>query len=480
MKEEYQVSFDRFLEFPKEEAYYIYNDEKNYKIFRISLYFLNASFLFAFLIQIIDNKGFYLSSLLTSLCLIVLILIRIYYNKFFNPQKIRRNLIVFLISLFFIIIINNLAGDTYSPKDTESKDTTENVREKEGVIIIRDGENNDKSYSGWLVLFLLYILFLKLTRTEIIQLYSVGIGVTFLAEIAFSDSFSDSKYITNSIVVILFLMLEVTIESKRKKKFFLRYDYYEKHYFESLRMKKELNYAREMQLSMLPPSSATIGDIEISATSIPAYEVGGDFFDYFKIDDEKIGIFICDVSGHGVASALMLSGLRSCMHLILEDTTDPLEIFNKLNRMIRRTQNKKMFVTAIFTVIDTVSSKCTLFNAGHLPPYKISGDSLELFKIKKHGIALGALENYKNNRSDDEVVFDFVKNDKLIFYTDGISEAMNSSKEEYGYDKLEKFLYNNLDKRPQELLNNLVADINKFTQETPQKDDITVLIIGRN
>ena len=179
----------------------------------------------------------------------------------------------------------------------------------------------------------------------------------------------------------------------------------------------------------------------IAATSLPANEVGGDYYDYFKISEKLTGIFICDVSGHGVASAFLLSGLRSCMHLILEDTSNPKEVFIKLNKMVRRTQNRKMFVTAVFAVIDSVTNKCTLFNAGHLPPYKISGDSSELFKIKRHGITLGATDNFIPDDEDNLVTFDFKKGDKLLLYTDGIVEAMDEIRNEYGFERLEDYLY---------------------------------------
>lgn len=96
-----------------------------------------------------------------------------------------------------------------------------------------------------------------------------------------------------------------------------------------------------MQLSMLPESNTIIYDIEIAGISNPASEVGGDYFDYFHISQDKIGVFICDVSGHGVASGLMLAGLRSSIHLILEDTSEPVAVMKKTKQMVRKTQNKK-------------------------------------------------------------------------------------------------------------------------------------------
>ena len=168
------------------------------------------------------------------------------------------------------------------------------------------------------------------------------------------------------------------------------------------------------------------------------------------------------------------------MHLILEDNSNPKFIIEKLNRMIRKTQSRKMFVTAIFAIIDTEKNKCMLFNAGHLPPYKISGESKEIFKIKKHGLALGAMNIVEAEGAANEVVFDFNKGDKLILYTDGVNEAMNSTKMEYGLDNLELYLNNNADKKTNELLNGLINDVKKFTSNSMQRDDLTLLIIQRN
>jgi sigma-B regulation protein RsbU (phosphoserine phosphatase) len=167
------------------------------------------------------------------------------------------------------------------------------------------------------------------------------------------------------------------------------------------------------------------------------------------------------------------------MHLILEDTSNPKEIFSKLNRMIRKTQSRKMFVTAVFAVIDSAGNLCTMFNAGHLPPYKISGDSNELFKIKRHGITLGATDNLINSKEDDMVTFDFRKDDRLLLYTDGIVEAMNDRKEEYGFERLENYLYAHAESSPPELLEGLVKDVNKFAGDSELIDDISILVLSR-
>ena len=180
-----------------------------------------------------------------------------------------------------------------------------------------------------------------------------------------------------------------------------------------------------------------------------------------------------------MASALLLSGLRSSMHVILEDSKNPKYIFEKLNRMIRKTQSKKMFVTAIFGVINTATNKISLFNAGHLPPYKIDGKSNELLKISRHGVTLGALDEIAPETLDSEVTLDFEQGDKLFFYTDGLSEAMDTKKNEFGFENIERLLYSNLNKSPSEILDAFISGVNNFSKEALQQDDMTIVVISR-
>lgn len=481
------ISFDKYLNYTKEEAYNLFCNQKNLTILRRFLYALILIFGIVLLVVSLDKGFFSLPALLMVFSFLTSLIVRIYYKKIFKISNVRKYLFTILISSLLVFLISNITGKIFYPEQEKPEENVSRVEDnketkinKSGdIVVINDNEDNAESFTDIIFLFAISILFFKLSKNEITQLYALIIGLPLITELIVFNNFETVKSIPTLIFVALFYIIAITTESKRQKNFYNQFDYFYKKNFETHRMKKELNYAREIQLSMLPDSNVKFGDLEISAVSIPATEVGGDYFDYFKISDKKIGVFICDVSGHGVASALLLSGLRSCMHLILEDTTNPKEVFDKLNRMIRKTQNRKMFVTAIFAVIDTEKNLCTLYNAGHLPPYKISGESSELFKIKRHGITLGAMEEIEPETDDNIVVFDFNKKDRLVFYTDGITEALTSRKKEYGFEKLETFLNSNIEKTPSELVNNLVSDIQAFTKGSVQKDDLTILTIGR-
>ncbi len=478
-------SFDRFLEFPREEAYNRYKDEKNLKALRVLLTIFLSILGFASVIDASDLEVEYTFYFYLGIFFIVLF-IRIYYNKILNVENIRRRFFVFFLSLLIIFLLINIFGSFTSKPVVEISAAKEKKKEivkdesKGGISFSIAGQEKKNSTINIIFFFSIALLFLKLSRTEYIQLYVLVFGLPVLTDIIVYGNFNAENLIASTLFSGASLIISYTAEEKRKTRFNSQYDIYQKRHSETVRMKKELDYAREMQLSMLPDANTKLNGIRIAATSLPANEVGGDYYDYFKISDKLTGIFICDVSGHGVASGLLLSGLRSCIHLILEDTTNPKEVFNKLNRMIRKTQSRKMFVTSVFAVIDNSNETCTLYNAGHLPPYKISGESNELFKVRRHGITLGAVDNLSETSDEGEVTLDFKKNDKIVLYSDGITEAMNVNREEYGFERLELFLTHNADKNPEELLNGIINDVNNFRGNSELIDDISLIIVEKN
>lgn len=478
------TSFDHYLTLPREEAYNRFLDEKNLKIFKVILIISILIYSIITIVNLGMNVSLNASLVITLLYLAALTFARIKYNKIFDVSNIRKFVYIFIISQLLIAI----TSDIFYPADTKdvlptSAKTKNEVIKKDTVkkdFTINMSADNKESYIQYIFFTCLLIMIFRFSRAEIIQLFAIGLGVPLLTMILLNTKFNPENGIPSFFFGVLFFIVAITSEGKRRKEFYEQYDFNYRKNFDNIRMKKELNYAREIQLSMLPQNEAIIGDLEIAAISLPATEVGGDYFDYFKISEHEVGIFICDVSGHGVASGLLLSGLRSCMHLILEDNSNPKIVIEKLNRMIRKTQNRKMFVTAIFAIIDLEKSKCMLYNAGHLPPYKIAGESKEIFKIKKHGLALGAMNIIEVEGSHNEVIFDFNKNDKIVFYTDGANEAMNESKSEYGLDNLENYLNNNAERKANELVTGLINDIKRFSGNSNQRDDLTLLIVQRN
>ena len=496
MKIEFLESFDHYLTLPREQAYNEFMDSKNLSILRVMMLVFASIMSIVLIVNIAVHQTFNFSLIITLLYVLALVWCIIFYKKLFNLSNIRRSVIIFLLMqlLMFAVVDLTFPDDPDETEEvSEKKDSKDEQKSEEQK---KDGEkkSGDKeddgtsltiktggkdSYEEYIIFFAIMLMIFKLPRQQMLQLFAIGFSVPLLLGFFTNDSVSWAKTLPNTIFGLILFAIAFSNEKGRQKKFFEHYDFQYRKNFESIRMKRELNYARDIQLSMLPKGEAVINGVGIAGVSIPASEVGGDYFDYFKISDHETGVFICDVSGHGVASGLMLSALRGSMHLILDDTSNPKIVVEKLNKMIRKTQSRKMFVTAVLAIIDTSENKCRLYNAGHLPPYRISGETGEIFRIKKHGIALGAMSTVDKTDSDNLVTFDFKKNDKIILYTDGVNEAMNNVRVEYGLDNLELFLNANSTRSAKELLDGIVADVKKFCGASVQRDDLSLLIIER-
>ncbi len=501
---------DKYINLPRTEAYDRFLDDKNLKSFRTYLVLAIIFFSLTLLVNIFDNfSGEVLAAI--AINLVFLIIVRANYRKLLNSNNIRKFLYYYLVAQIVFACLINFTHIIAGPGDEEitqqvnvdSAAVTDSVAVDSTVVdssriptqevkkdtvwenqsgnmrVTVDFSNNYDTFAEWLMILSIMLVIFTFPKPAMYKIWAFGFVLPIACELIVYGTLEIDNYIGYGNFYIIFFIVAYFTERKTRRKFNEQYDFYLKKNFESIRMKKELDSAKEIQLSMLPESNSNINGIDISGTSVPASEVGGDYFDYFKISDTKLGVFICDVSGHGVASGLMLSGLRSCIHLILEDESDPKIVMEKLNRMVRKTQQRKMFVTAVFAMIDTEKNECKLFNAGHLPPYKISAASSDIFKIKKHGITLGAVDKISVPNHDAEVVFDFNPGDKIVFYTDGLNEAMDAAKAEYGFDRIEKVLFKNTDKSPSELIELLESDVRSFIGVNEQIDDLTILIVGR-
>lgn len=309
-------TFDKYLNLPREQAYNQYLDERNLKIFKTMLAIFSIIFAITVTVNLVDNHSLNLALIIALMNLIVIIFAMAGYKKLFNLSNVRRSVFVFLILQLFIFI----AIEVVYPENADNEDNTEEVKKKSAVkqepdkkdtvktdslskggVQFSMGKKNDDSFVQYVLFFGIMVLIFRFSRTEIIQLFAVSTGVSVLALIFLNSNFTASSSLPNLIMAMIFFVIAITSEKKRQRKFFEQYDVYYAKNYENIRMKKELNYAREIQLSMLPENDAVIGDIEISGISLPASEVGGDYFDYFKVSENEVGIFICGVIGSSCA-----------------------------------------------------------------------------------------------------------------------------------------------------------------------------------
>ena len=242
---------------------------------------------------------------------------------------------------------------------------------------------------------------------------------------------------------------------------------------EKERISTELHMANQIQESMLPsifPAFPERSEFDIYATMDPAREVGGDFYDFFLIDDDHLCMVIADVSGKGVPAALfmMISKIiiQSCAML----GRSAGEILTKTNEALCSNNRMEMFVTVWLGILEISTGRITAANAGHEYPAVMTDGEFELFK-DKHGLVIGGLDGVRYK----EYELKLRPGDKMFLYTDGVAEAMNSEKELFGTDRMLDALNKEPQEKPQQILKNVRDAVDTFVGNSEQFDDLTML-----
>jgi len=250
-----------------------------------------------------------------------------------------------------------------------------------------------------------------------------------------------------------------------------------KEFLSKMRMEKDLSVARDIQMSMLPEACPEVKGYQIAASSTPAREVSGDFFDFIDIDDNTVGFVIADVTGKSVSGALVMTASKSVFRLLSEDKMTVGEIMNRANKQIKKdiTKAKGMFVALLYAVLNVEEKTLGLSSAGQTQPILLSGKTGEATLIETEGDAfpLGIVEFAEY----EETKLQLESGDLLIFYTDGVVEAMNKKEKMYGFDRFLEVIKENRGLKVDLFLEKLIEDINSFVGKAEQHDDLTIVVI---
>lgn len=245
---------------------------------------------------------------------------------------------------------------------------------------------------------------------------------------------------------------------------------------EKERIGAELSLATNIQASMLPhifPAFPTRNEFDIYASMDPAKEVGGDFYDYFLIDDNHLGMVIADVSGKGVPAALFMMASKIILQSVAVLGHSPAEILRRTNEAVCSNNEAEMFVTVWLGILDLTTGKLVAANAGHeFPAIRQPGGSFELYR-DKHGFVIGGMNGVRYK----EYEIQLHPGSKLFVYTDGVAEATNAEKELFGTDRMIDALNRDPDASPQDILRNVRADVDGFVKDAEQFDDLTMLCV---
>jgi sigma-B regulation protein RsbU (phosphoserine phosphatase) len=239
------------------------------------------------------------------------------------------------------------------------------------------------------------------------------------------------------------------------------------------RMQQELNVGRDIQMSMLPvdfPPYPDRKEFSIHALLKPAREVGGDFYDFFFVSDDEICLVLGDVSGKGVPAALFMAVTKTMIKTQAADDSSPASIVTRVNEELSADNPACMFVTLFVAIVNVRSGELRFTNAGHNPPYILRHDGKLDCLDQRHGPIIGAVEGVAYREDQIEIG----EKDTLLLFTDGVTEAMDTSNQLYSEARLEEFLKKS-DNTPEQLTVAVLDAVEQFATGAEQADDITIL-----
>ena len=243
------------------------------------------------------------------------------------------------------------------------------------------------------------------------------------------------------------------------------------------KIRTELNLAREIQASVLPgnfPAFPERSEFDLYALMDPAKEVGGDFYDFFLIDEDHLCMVIADVSDKGIPAALFMMSAKNLINFCAGKGGKPSEILQEVNLQLCKNNASKMFVTVWLGILEISTGKLLSANAGHECPFHRGKDGVFRLVNDPHGLMAGAVKKAKYK--DYEIVLS--PGDIIFVYTDGVPEASNNDREFYGMERLMSALNKEPDLAPQDMIERVKEEVNRFVNDAKQFDDLTMLCMA--
>jgi sigma-B regulation protein RsbU (phosphoserine phosphatase) len=268
--------------------------------------------------------------------------------------------------------------------------------------------------------------------------------------------------------------LEQTIEKSLKEIEYILQTLNQKQQLDAV--KQDLDTAARIQQKILPqefPPYPDRDEFSIYAEMHTAKEVGGDFYDFFFLDDTHLGFVIGDVSGKGVPAAIYMAVSRTMLKAIASQIRDPADCLSAVNTMLIPESDTTTFVTIFYAVLDTKTGIVTYSNGGHNLPYIIKKEGTIEPVENTDGLLLGKIEPMDYSAKQIQLK----PGEKIVLYTDGVPEAMNESEEMYDEERLEEYLSNHQSDSGEKLLRGIIVDVLKFAKKAHQSDDITLLVL---
>jgi serine phosphatase RsbU (regulator of sigma subunit) len=253
---------------------------------------------------------------------------------------------------------------------------------------------------------------------------------------------------------------------------------------EKKRLEEELRIARQIQMSLLPRGPLEAPGLGVTALCVPAREVGGDYYDFFQLDNERMGVLIADVAGKGTSAALYMAELKGLVLALSQTHASPRTLLIEVNRIISENLDSRSFITMTYAVIDRRLGVMTYCRAGHTPLIFLSGNAGSRNKgaqiLTPDGLVVGlhipgASEKFEELLEEQRI--DLGVGDVIVLYTDGISEAMNNDSDLFGEARLSRIIEEHGHLDPAELRERILREIEAFVGGADQHDDMTMILL---
>ncbi len=271
--------------------------------------------------------------------------------------------------------------------------------------------------------------------------------------------------------------LQLTIEKAIDQINFVHMSQKEHTQLESL--KSDLTVARDIQQYILPqvfpPFPEDVDKIDIAASMNAAKDIGGDFYDFFRLDEDRVALLIADVCGKGIPAALFMAVSRTMIRTKGTQNVGAAECMEESNKLLAAYSVDCMFVTVFYAIYNMKTGEVTYCNAGHNPPHILRSDGTVEVLPKSKDLVVGLFGGVKYH----ENTLQLDHGDVLFLFTDGVNEAMNAEREEFGNDRMDKVLTSSVGKSSQEIIDAMKAGISGFVDGAEQSDDITMLVTKR-
>lgn len=244
-------------------------------------------------------------------------------------------------------------------------------------------------------------------------------------------------------------------------------------------MESELRNAREVQRILLPQVDPVVAGFRISGTNVPARIISGDYYDYIELGGQKFGIVIADVSGKGVPAGLLMAMCRSALRSVAPGETSPSKVLAAVNRQLFPDIREDMFISMAYGILDESTGTLTLARAGHDPALWYRRETGKVELLRSPGLALGIDGGSVFERVTRDQEIQLKSGDCVLFYTDGVKEAVDSREEEFGMERMSEAFRMAAPLGSEIVLTRMQEDLKQFTGEGPQMDDITLVAIEK-